>query len=271
MIAGFLLLVFAINPCPDRPALPSGSGCEFNKELRQFVCLLSAVNGTHLDAETVYVAPDTVTGDFVLSNGTRVLGPVKINGSLTVMGGSAAICNVTTKKRVVVAGTSAPFVTIHGVTVNADNVGVMVVGASRSSNLIDVTDLSIADVAVTGDGSPRVTFAAAHATSKTPVTVPCDSSAWVVLQPYLANSNVSAEAGCKQTVDLSTLLAVFGRAYEVSFYDFGANDAGVTAWLRRVGKWVIAIDVLLGLITWINWSAVTKRVKATDDIKEKRD
>jgi hypothetical protein len=183
--------------------------CVWNTAALRYVCPLPSKAAAVLPAQAVYVVTGPVATNVTLGNESALvgLGAAVVNGSITVAGDGVALCSVATTQRIVVTGASAQRLVIDKVVVD-DEVGVVIKGASPRLNSIDVTGLSIAGL----DG-PTVLLAAAHAQAQRRVTVPCPSNNTVILQPYIANANISAGPSCR-VIDLSRLLDVFGRPYE---------------------------------------------------------
>lgn len=162
-----------------------------------------------LSANTIYRGGGDAAANrtYTLPSGSALIGGTV--GALVVAGDGVVVCDVVSRSRVTVTGTSARDVVIHGVTVAEDDVAVAIVGASPKVNSIDVTGLALTDIR----GGP-IAVAAAHAQADTVVRIPCSDGETVLLQPLVPNANITAQ-GCK-LVDLAVLLDVFGRPYEVS-------------------------------------------------------
>jgi hypothetical protein len=239
------------------------------------VCPLPA--GGALQNDTIYVPAGTSASNAtytIPSNSALVGGTV---GGLVIAGDGVVVCGVASAARLTITGASARDVVIQGLDVVDDEVAIVIVGASPKINSIDVTGLKLGGI------SPRpVVLAAAHAQADSPVVVPCDANETLLLQPLIPRANITAGAACTK-VDLAELLNVFGRPYEVrargaaapwlraaltaarapqvSFYSWGANDAGVAAWLGRLGTVIAAVDAVLAVIVVANWSRVSTLVK----------
>jgi hypothetical protein len=133
---------------------------------------------------------------------------------LTVKSDGAGLCNLGLDTRAVVRGRSATDFSAVNVTVLHDDVAIMIVGVAPRQNQIDVTGLAVTGVSA---GGRNIVVAAAHAEASSPVDIECPpTGGTVVLQPYVADANVTgAQPGCT-VVDLYSLLAIFGQPYEVS-------------------------------------------------------
>ena len=136
-----------------------------------------------------------------------------VSGTLTVKGDRAGLCNLGLDTRAVLRGGSATDFTAVNVTVLHDDVAIMIVGVAPRQNQIDVTGLAVSGVS---SGGRNIVVAAAHAEASLPVTIECSPTGGTVLvQPYIADANVTGlRPGCT-VVDLYSLLAIFGQPYEV--------------------------------------------------------
>jgi hypothetical protein len=212
MILPAFLSAVGLAQCPTAVPPNLGKTCELQDS--RYVCLLSAVNKTVLSENTTYVARGVIFGNYTLSLGTIVVGGAGgsvISGQLTVSNNDAAVCSVKSPNRLVVTGSSAKHLTVDNFTATHDDVAVMVVGASKISNSIDVTGLLLSST-VTPTPANGFVLAAAHAFSSSEVQVQCTNKK-ILLQPYISDANITGN-GCVP-IDLGVLLAVYGRPYEV--------------------------------------------------------
>lgn len=263
-------------PLANLPA-PDGAKCVQGPDKR-YVCPLPA--GGALQNDTIYVGATAANATYTLPTNSALVGKLVdelVVGGLVIAGDGVVVCDVTSSSRLTITGASARDVVIQGLDVVDDEVAIVIVGASPKINSIDVTGLTLGGI------SPRpIVLAAAHAQADSPVVVPCDANETLLLQPLVPRANITAAAACTK-VDLAELLNVFGRPYEVrsaapplrarsaradtlrarqvSFYSWGANDAGVTAWLGRLGTVIAAADAVLAVIVVANWGRVSTLVK----------
>ena len=164
-----------------------------------------------------------------------------LHGALRLLGGDTSVKNVRTSKAIEITGQQSTNINIANVVVTEDLVAVRAYRGDPTGDLLNASGLTIAGAKVT---SGQHALALAHTTDD-PMSVVCTEEAkYVVSQPVVALTQISSQ-GCIHT-DLGSILNIYGRAYEVSFYNF--NYKGESPLLESLVKWLAVVDAVLLLI-----------------------
>ena len=183
--------------------------------VQRFICPISGANSSILFPDIVYTVSNATNRSFETRSNVTIVGfGGSLEGPLTVSGDNVTICNLEVANPVTVRGLSAQNLTVVNLKSRAD-VGVVVVGVAKLQNEIDITGLELTNITTIAGG---VTEALVHARADDETTISClPVSPKVVFQPFTNDTNVDAANSC-DVIDLSSLLAIFGRPYEVSFF-----------------------------------------------------
>lgn len=164
-----------------------------------------------------------------------------LNGGLRLLGSDTTLTNTRTQKAIEIVGKTAVRNRITNAFVSDDIVAVRAYRGDPTGDLVNLSGL-VVDLPVVPSG--KHALAVAHCTND-PITVTCDPTAnFVVSQPVVALTKVSTK-NCIHT-DLGDILNIYGRAYEVSFYNF--NYKGESPLLESLVKWLAIVDAVLLII-----------------------
>lgn len=164
-----------------------------------------------------------------------------LHGTLTLLGGKTSVNNVRTTKALHIVGQASTDISIRNLVVSDDLVAVRAYRGDPTGDLLNISGLSVFYASVTPG---HHALALAHTTND-PITVACTTEDnHVVSQPVVALTQIDADS-CIHT-DLGDILNIYGRAYEVSFYNF--NYKGESPLLESLVKWLAIVDAVLLLI-----------------------
>ena len=244
-------------------------GCTYDSTLRQRVCVscpgplgiepirsfqsLRIANAMlALSATCAYIAPAKPTDVFgvngssiELVSNTSIVGPGTILNPIVVTGSNVTIENLTVTEAIRIGGQNATVRNVRSYT---------------SPGAIKVVDASIGPLEIFNTIGARAVAGFGHAAAKVNLKhCVFDGTkspiAFVLQEAYGATNQLvaSRDDTCQNLpdVNLSALLNVFGREYEVRFYDDGRYDHTIDVDIFEYLMWLVIVNVIFAFNLYV--------------------
>ena len=173
------------------------------------------------------------------------------SGQLILTGGGITLENVNVEMPILVIAEAAEHVHLHDVTCPTCTAAMVVHGAlSTRHSAVSVDGLKLTNVS-----SSRFSVALAHAKG----SVACLGNTQGLLVQPLRGQGIDTVCN---TVDLSTLLNVYGMPYIITFMDGPPNKTGLLTYIIKLLLISIAVTIImLYLSVYHVWRALHRKVK----------
>lgn len=215
----------------------------------QLTCYICKGGTSVLSGKNIVWKPNaqcSSDGSWKLSKGAKIEGPGEISGKVFVVGSDSSIADIEMTSSIDIIGEDCKNVNIKNITITGPGelVGVRAYRSKSDGKLIDIDNLSIESVRHKLAVPRFATAAFAHVADSTANVLCEDASSLVVVQPVAPLTKLTT-AGCAVT-DLGRMLNVFGRAYEVSFFN-PTYSTPKHGWYQALGI-LLAMDIGLVVI-----------------------